>query len=84
MQMQWAHDTQAARNRAYADMFSAVSEYVQSGWTKHQRNALSKIAVVQTCETGRTFDILRELYCSVSAGDTESAKAHLLAVAQLR
>lgn len=80
MQMQWQREDKLANDQAYADMLSAVSKYLQSGWSKHQRKALVKISTVQMYCSNAELD---SLYSSVASGNIESVKAQYHLVSKL-
>lgn len=84
MKMQWDHDTEVAEKRAFSAMLAAVSKYIQSGWAKHQRDAIEKISAVQASERGEMFDALDGLIKTVLSGDTEAIAEQLSAVMRSR
>lgn len=84
MKMQWDHDGDVARERAFSEMVAAVSKYIQSGWARHQREAVEKISAVQANECGELLDALDNLINSVLSEKTEAVAEQLSAVMRLR
>ena len=48
LESQWNREDTVWEKESFAEMVAAVSRYTQSGWSRHQREAMEKISVVQT------------------------------------
>lgn len=83
MKMQWAHDKTSSQKQALSEMVSATSRYVQSGWSKHQREAMEKISAFSICAAKDHFEALSSLYTAVASDEREDAAICLSAVIQL-
>lgn len=85
MKMQWEHDDRTINQKAFSEMVSAVSRYAQSGWSRHQREAMEKISASMIGEGNSMSDELSALYKSVSGGYAKSdIEMHLESVVKLR
>lgn len=80
-QMQWEREDHVSENRDFSEMVSAVSRFTQSGWSKHQREAMERITVVQASNPDLPLD---ELYSTVASGDAAEAATSLQEVLKAR
>lgn len=84
LKMEWAREDRTLENQLFSDMNGAVSKYIQSGWPRHQRDALEKIAAFQSYCHQDYYASLADLQSAVLANDTAKTIAALAAVNQLR
>lgn len=80
-EMQWDREDDIAENRDFSAMTSAVSRFIQSGWSKHQREAIERITVVQTADSDPELDTL---FDAVASGDTDNSANCLQNVVRVR
>lgn len=70
LELQWKREDNALERQALSDMCAAVSKYLQSGWSRHQREALGKISSAKALVSGDLLDSLAKLHESVLSSDT--------------
>ena len=58
LKLQWTREDNLTGKKEFAEMTAAVSRYLQSGWSRHQREALESVAILQVTAHG---DLLTEL-----------------------
>ena len=68
LELQWKREDTVSENRDFSEMVAAVSRYAQSGWSKHQREAIEKISVVLTKKHNPSLATLLNF---VAAGNTD-------------
>ena len=83
MKLQWAHDDHLSDKKDFSEMTAAVSRYAQSGWSRHQREALECIAVVQVSASGDLLSELITLSNLVSSGSLDDIHQQLMSVIRL-
>ncbi|MBE6985949.1 MAG: hypothetical protein E7433_00795 [Ruminococcaceae bacterium] len=76
LRLSWEREDNILRKKAFADMGAAVSRYIQSGWSRHQREALEAIAFVRSSD-GETASEIENLYEAVLGGEIEQCKTAL-------
>lgn len=84
LKLEWSREDRAAENQLFSDMSAAISKYIQSGWSRHQRDALSQIAILQTNCNEDYCKVLEDLQKAVLANDVTKTVAALTAVNRLR
>ena len=83
LKTEWARQDKLSDDQKFTEMTSAVSRYIQTGWPRHQREALEKISTVQS--TGRlSSDELQCLYEAVLSSDIDQCRTQLSVVIRLR
>ena len=76
--MQWAREDNLSENRDFSDMVAAVSRYTQSGWSKHQREAMERISRVQAAAPAPSLNALWDAVAAGSIDDAQSCLQNIL------
>ena len=74
LESQWNREDTVWEKESFAKMVAAVSRYTQSGWSRHQREAMEKISVVQTQKNDPR---IADLLLAVSSGNRTDALDYL-------
>lgn len=74
LKSQWNREDAVWEKESFTEMVAAVSRYAQSGWSKHQREAMEKISVVQTQKNDPR---IADLLLAVSSGNRTDALDYL-------
>ena len=79
MQLSWKREDDTLHQKLFADMSVAVSRYIQSGWSRHQREAAEAISLFQSTSPEMAPEIAT-LYDAVLDGQIERCKTSLVKV----
>ena len=83
MKLQWDRDDLISGKKSFLEMTAAVSRYAQSGWQRHQREALECIAALQVFASGDLLAELTTLSDLVSSDSLDDIHQQLMKVVQL-
>ncbi len=84
MKMQWSREDSLSDQQAFSEMLSAVSRYLQSDWSRHQREALEKISAIRGMKGGKQLEALDALHASVLSGDKSEIEVAIAGITRLR
>ena len=84
LKLQWKHERDLSSADAFTEMVMAVSRYTQSGWPRHQREALERITAMQTNAHGETASALNALYGATASGSAAEINKCLATVIRLQ
>lgn len=84
LKMQWKRDDDLAAQKTFSEMYAAVSKYIQSGWSRHQRDAMEKVSELRANEQGELLNALDDLHAAILSEMPDVAAQQLTVVLQLR
>ena len=83
MKLQWTREDNLSDKKEFSEMTAAVSRYAQSGWSRHQREALECISVLQVSASGELLDELTTLSNLVASDSLDDISQQLMTVIRL-
>lgn len=83
LKLQWSREDALSDKKEFAEMTIAVSRYAQSGWARHQREALESIMVLQASAHGKLLNELTVLACLVHSDSLDDIPQQLMTIIRL-